>query len=447
MTQPDPVPQPEGFITPQAIPDTTPPETSNHGLHAVSSRNFLRFWTGQTLAQFGTRLAAVAMPVLAVQLLQATEEQVGFLNASQTAAFLLVGLPAGAWVDRWLKRRTMIAADAVRFAAAFAIPVLWFADALEVWHLYIVAAVVGLATVFFDVAYQSFIPILVPDGDVASANSRLETTAQLATTGGPALGGLLLHVISAPVLLLADALGYLTSLVFLVLTKDTEHLQRDVTAPRTTSLLAEIVEGGRFVWQQPAIRRITMSTFLANLASTMSFTLLPILVLRQIGLTPFTYGLIMTAGSIGGTIGAATAPWLARRLTPGRLIPLAVLVSWITFLGNPLAGTVASRGLAITILIATEIVTMMAVMAYNITQVSIRQRLCPKPLLGRMNASIRFVVWGVMPIGALLSGWLGGRIGVLPTMWLAAIGGVVALLPVLRIARHIPPEFNRPSTI
>lgn len=411
----------------------------------MRSHNFRLFWIGQTLAQFGTRLAAVAMPVLAVQLLHATEQQLGYLNAANTAAFLLVGLPAGAWVDRWLKRRTMIAADAVRFAAAFAIPLLWFSDALEVWHLYVVAAAVGLATVFFDVAYQSFIPILVPARDVASANSRLETTAQLATTGGPALGGLLLHVISAPALLLADAFGYLTSLVFLVLTRDTEERQRDTRAPRTTTLVAEIAEGGRFVWHHPAIRRITLSTALSNLFSTIGFTLLPILVLRDIGLSPLVFGLLMTAGSIGGTIGAIAAPGLARRLTPGTLIPLTVLVSWLTFFGMPLAGTVESSAVAMSILTATQVITMMSVVAYNITQVSIRQRLCPKDLLGRMNASIRFVVWGVMPIGSLIAGWLGGRIGVLPTMWVAAIAGGLALLPVLGIARHLPDEINRPS--
>ncbi|MGT2461286.1 hypothetical protein [Sinomonas atrocyanea] len=124
----------------------------------VRSPSFLAFWTGQGVSQLGVQLGQLALPVLAVSLLGAGEMDLGVLNAAAMAAFLVVGLPAGAWVDRWLKRRTMVRADLVRMAAMAAVPVLWWAGALQMWHLYVVAAVVGVATVFFDVAYQSYIP-------------------------------------------------------------------------------------------------------------------------------------------------------------------------------------------------------------------------------------------------------------------------------------------------
>ena len=189
-------------------------------------RNFTTFWTGQTMSQLGAQLGQLAFPVLAVAMLQATAFEVGVLNAAGLAAFLVVGLPAGAWVDRWLKRRTMIAANIVRTAAMAAVPLLWWGGLLQIWHLYVIAAIVGTATVFFDVPYQSYVPVLVSPGKCGQANSKLEATAQIARIGGPAAGGRLLTVVTAPVLFIGEAAGYLLSAVFLARTRD-----REVAAP------------------------------------------------------------------------------------------------------------------------------------------------------------------------------------------------------------------------
>ncbi|MDA8440122.1 MAG: MFS transporter [Propionibacterium sp.] len=420
---------------------TAPVQEITH-VGGVRSSNFLRFWTGQTLAQFGARLAAVALPVLAVELLSASEQDLGYLNAAQTAAFLVVGLPAGAWIDRWFKRRTMISADLLRFVASFAVPLLWFTGQLQIWHLYVIGGVVGIATVFFDVAYQSFVPVLVPEDEIGTANARLETTSQIATMGGPALGGLALKVMSAPFLMLADAFGYLASVVFLSLTRDDEHGYR--TAPhdehpqRDRSLVREIREGLDFVVSQPALRRIVACTGLSNLFATMGFTLVPLLVLRQIGLSPFLYGVVMTASSVGGAVGASITPALQRRLPIGSVMRVGILVAFAAGLLQPLAGVLGNRWLAFGALVVADVVLSVGVLIYNITQVSLRQRLCPKNLLGRMNASVRFVVWGVLPISALAGGWLGQHLGLMPTMWLAAGGAIIAIVPLLGIDRHLP---------
>lgn len=406
------------------------------------SANFARFWTGQTLAQFGARLAAVALPVLAVQLLRATPQQLGWLNAAETAAFLLVGLPAGAWVDRWFKRRTMLWADAVRFVASFAVPLLWFTHHLHVWHLYVVGAVVGVASVFFDVAYQSFVPVLVPDDEIGVANARLETTSQIATMGGPALGGLALKVISAPALMLADALGYLASVVFLALTRDDEAGHRAAMAAgrddESTTLVQEIREGLAFVLHHGALRRIMASTALSNLFATLSMTLVPLLVLHRIGLAAWQFGVVMTAASLGGAIGALLTPRIQRRLSTAQAMVTGILIACVSSVLVPVAGEVHRRAIAWILLMVADLGTSVGVLLYNLTQVSMRQRLCPKHLLGRMNASIRFVVWGVMPLAALLSGWLGQRWGLMPTMWFGSLAGFVALLPLVGIGAHLP---------
>lgn len=390
--------------------------------------NFLRFWAGQAISQFGTQLGHLALPVIAVLLLGASEFEVGVLTASGTAAFLLVGLPAGAWVDRLLKRRVMIGADLVRMVAMLAIPLLWWMDALTIWHLCGVAGVVGIATVFFDVAYQSYVPVLVNGNQVPSANSKLESTAQISRLGGPALGGGLLQLVSAPLLVIGQSAGYLLSAVFLAWTRDQE--QRSPVADRRP-LAVEIREGLAFVWRHQLIRRVAACTAGVNFFASLVFTLLPLLILRDLDLGAAALGLILSVAAVGGFLGALATPWIAARIGEGTIIPLASLASSAFLVLVPLAALAPSKPAALALLIVGEAGMTFCVLAYNIMQVSMRQRVCPPRLLGRMNASIRFVVWGVMPIAGLLAGVLGEQIGVIPTMWIGVAGTVVASIPVL----------------
>ena len=207
--------------------------------------NFLTMWSGQALAQVGSQVTELAIPVLAVLLLQASEFEVGLLNAAGVAAFLVVGLPAGSWIDRMRKRRVMIWADAVRAVALGVLPVLWWLGMLEMWHLYAVALVVGVATVFFDVSYQSIIPSLVRTDQIAEANGKLEATRELANIGGPAVGGWLIGIISAPFAILATVGTYVASFVALLLTRDHEEPR---AADDRGPIMREIGEGLRWVF-------------------------------------------------------------------------------------------------------------------------------------------------------------------------------------------------------
>lgn len=401
-------------------------------------RNFHKFWTGESLSHFAVQLGAVALPVISVDLLHATESELGYLNAASTAAFLVLGLPAGAWVDRWFKRPTMIAANLTRGLAIAVVPALYFLGLLELWHLYVVAAVIGVATVFFDVAYQSFIPMLVGPGLISRANSRMEATAQLARLAGPALGGLLLKVVSAPVLLLADAVGYLVSWWFLIITRDHEAQYRATRpAPAARNLRREIAEGLAFVVRQPAISRITFASFLSNFASTATYTLVPIVILRLLGLSAFHYGLIMTLGAVGGLLGAGAAGRVTRRFGTANTVRFSTLFGALAIFCYPIAMLIPERGGALTVLIAGSFLGNAALLTYNVTQVSLRQRLCPPHLLGRMNASVRFIVWGIMPISSLAAGWASHALGVGTFLWITASLGTIAFLPLLRLGRHI----------
>src|SRR5690606_17667554 len=384
-------------------------------------RNFLTMWSGQALSQFGEQITGLAIPVLAVLLLHATEFEVGLLNAAGVAAFLVVGLPAGAWIDRMRKRHVMIWADAVRAVALATVPVLWWLGWLDIWHLIAVALVFGIATVFFDVSYQSIVPSLVPAAQIPEANGKLESTQQLAGIAGPAIGGWLIGILTAPLPVLATVGTHIASCSAPGPTPDTE-----VVAPRDEHepLLRSIGEGLRWVFGNRYLRRIVGTTGVSNLFSTISFTMLPIFILRDLGLSPEAMGVIFSLGAIGGLLGAMATPHIVRWIGEGRAIPVSAIGFSVIGLFLPVAAL--APAVAFPLLVAQSFVASFTVLLYNIVQVSFRQRITPKRLLGRMNASVRFCVWGVMPLAALAAGGLGAWLGVVPTMWIGAIGGLVS---------------------
>lgn len=381
---------------------------------------------GQALSQLGFQFAGLAMPVIAVSMLHATEAQMGYLNAAEFAAFLLVGLLAGGWVDRMRKRRVMLVADSLRAVAVLAIPLLFLLGRLSIWQLYVVAGLLGVATVFFDVAYQSYIPILMPKPLVGSANGILEGTSQTARLGGPALAGGLLYLVSAPVLMVVNAIGFAVSAACLAFIIDDE---RPVPAEQRRNLLVEIREGVEFVARQPLLRTLVATTGLSNLGSTMVFTMTAILVLRNLGFDPVLLGALFTVGAVGGIVGSFASSRIADRLGEGPTLRASTLVSAVGLLAIPLAVSVPE--VALPILAVGEVLFSAAVVVYNVVQVSARQKLCPPHLLGRMNASIRFVVWGIMPLAALAAGWLGNAIGAHATAWIGSGVQALGVLPLL----------------
>ncbi|MCR2762858.1 MFS transporter [Microbacterium sp. zg.B48] len=389
-------------------------------------RNFLTLWSGQAFSQFGSQIQELAIPVLAVLILNATELQVGMLTAAGVAAFLVVGLPAGAWIDRMRKRHVMIWADAVRALALGLIPLLWWLGTLQMWHLYAVALVVGIATVFFDVSYQSIIPSLVRPSQIAEANGKLQSTYELANIAGPGIGGWLIGILTAPFAILATVGTYVISFVALLLTRDDEQ---DRAPEDRAPILHEIWEGLRFVFTEKLLRRIVGTTGASNFFNTISMTMLPIFLLRELGLSPISMGVIFSLGAVGGLAGAIATPHIVRWVGEARSIPLSAIGFSVVAVFLPVAAMVPS--VAFPLLVAQGFVASFTVLWYNITQVTFRQRITPPRLLGRMNASVRFVVWGVMPLAALLSGALGAWLGVVATMWIGALGQLFAALFVL----------------
>jgi MFS family permease len=390
--------------------------------------DFRQLWVGETISQFGTQLSGLALPVLAVTVLGAREREMGFLTAAETLAFLLVGLPAGAWVDRWRKRRVMIAGDLVRAVVFATVPLAWAFDALTLWQLYAVAVVAGVATVFFDVAYQSYLPEIVEGEQIVDGNSKLQASETVAMVAGPAIGGQLLRVVSAPVLIAGDAVSYLASAVFVARVR---HRAEPPSKADRRPLRTEIAEGLSFVVRHPLLSRIAACTSLSNLFGTISMTLFVLYLLTTLGLDTGDVGVAFTAAALGGLLGALVAARLARLVGEGRIIPASTLVASLLGVTTPLAAVVDGYLARMALICLGGATFGMGAVVYNITQVSFRQRVCPPALLGRMNASIRFIVWGVMPIGALVGGVLGEHLGIVPTLWISVMGQLLAALPVL----------------
>ena len=392
-------------------------------------RDFRQLWVGDAFGQFGAQLTFLALPVYAVSHLQATEWQMGALTAAETAAFLIIGLPAGAWVDRMRKRRTLIVADLVRAAVLAVVVAAALTGNGSMPLLYVAGLLLSCATVFFDVSHQSYVPGLVGLDRIVEGNSKLQATQSVAQVAAPAVGGLLLRLISAPALIAVTVVTYLVSAIFVGRIRAEETLPpREERRP----LKAEIAEGLRFVVHQPLLRRIVACTSLSNFFGAMTNALFVIYALRTLGLDPATVGVVFAAGAIGGLLGALSADRLARRVGEGRIIPITALICVPALALTPLAVPLAEAGVPPQIpLVLGGFLVSVAVVVYNVGQVSFRQRLCPPRLLGRMNASIRFIVWGSMPLGGLLGGWLGTAIGVVPTLWIVVGGSFLAALPVV----------------
>ncbi|MEV1171293.1 MFS transporter [Nonomuraea sp. NPDC049784] len=402
----------------------------------LRDHDFRRLFLADTASQAGSQVLMLALPLVAVSALRASAFEVGLLAACQTLAFVVIGLPAGALVDRMRKRVVMVVADWARALALASVPVAWWLDVLTIYQLYAVALVLGVFTVFFDVAYQSYLPHLVERERLVEGNSTLEIVRTVAQVGGPSGGGYLIQLLTAPFALVATVAGFAWSALCLATIRRREPHQE----PGRARLGKEIAEGVRFVLGQPLLRRIAGCTATANLFVSVSQPMVLLLLARDLGLGAGAIGLLTAAGGLGGIVGALVNARVARRLGQGPAMwlglavpaPLAFVLPWME----------ADWRLGLFVLY--EFGTGAGVVLYNVTQLSFRQGITPEPLLGRMNATMRFLVWGTLPLGGLIGGALGGSIGVRNTLLVAAAGSCLAFLWLvtspLRTMRELPAD-------
>jgi MFS family permease len=389
--------------------------------------DFLKLWAGDTVSQFGSQVTVLAVPTVAILVLHAGPFQVGLLSAFEFLAFPTLGLVAGVYADRLRRRPIMIACDLGRMLVLGSIPVAFLLNALTLEQLYAVALLTGIFTVFFDVSYQSYMPVLVDRQNLVEGNTKLEISRSVAQVSGPAVAGFLIQWLGGAKAVAVDALSFLVSALALSTIRTPEPQPRPAAESGATGFIAEMKEGIVVVFTDPILWRIAGCTATTNFGSIMVFgAVLLVFMYRDLHLSAAVVGVIFAIGSVGGLLGALMASWISRRLGLGLTLGVSIVVGGVALLLTPLA----LLGAPVIVLSATGLVTGITIPVYNINQVSLRQSITPDRVQGRMNATMRTIVWGTFPLGGVLGGILGTTVGVVQTI---IVGGVLSTLAALWI--------------
>ena len=447
--------------------------TPNSSAPAAPSRSafkrpdFVKLWTASTISLFGTQITFIAIPVIAVLILGATPFEVALVGTLEFLPFLLFTLPAGVWVDRLPRRRILIAGDIGRAAMLATIPVAFFLDALTIWQLFVVAFVNGVFTVFFDIADQSYLPTVLERDELVDGNAKLQAAVSTAQVVGQPLGGGIVSLLTAPIAIAVDSISYVVSALLIFAIRRKERADRpdpaaaaddvatmtpagpsvvteavadreEAVDPTRPGLRREVSEGLRFVLGNRYLRSIAATTGTANLFSNIAFAVFPVFAYRDLVLTPDVVGLIGGGFGAGALIGAFTASRIPERIGVGRAIVGSAFVAAPSTLLVPFA----THDTALLLIGGGGFIGGWANVVYNVNQVSLRQAITPEPMLGRMNATMRFIVWGTIPIGQIIGGAIATVFGTITAIWIGAIGGLFVFLPVLlspvRSLRTIP---------
>lgn len=385
-------------------------------------RDFLKLWAGQAVSLLGSQVTLLALPLTAVLLLHASAAQMGLLRAVTSVPALLFGLLAGVVADRVRRRPLLIRANIGRALLLGSIPVAAVLGLLRLGHLFFIAFATGTLTVFFEVAYTAYLPTLVTPPQLVEGNSRLETTRAVAQFAGPGVAGVLIQWLTAPLAIGVHALGFLVSTVFLGTIHTVEPALRARGA--RASVWREIAEGLRAVQAEPTLRALAGSSAIFNLFDNMLLAVYVLYVTRTLGLPPAAVGGILAVGGLGSLVGALLASRVARAIGLGR-----------TLLGGVVVASLAEGGIALAhgpqvalILALAEAAVQCGALLYTVNNVSLRQALVPGPLRGRVTGTVRFLTWGVAPIGAILGGMVGERYGLRSAVLVAALGTTGACL-------------------
>jgi MFS family permease len=403
-----------------------------------SHPDFVKLWTGQSISELGSQVSQLAIPWLAAVDLHASPLAFSLLGVLGFLPFILFALPAGVWVDRLRRRQILIVGDSARAVLLLLIPVLWFAGVLEIWHLLILEFLIGIFTVFFDVAYQSYLPALIEREDLVDGNSKLQVTVGIAQVGGPSLAGGLIAAITAPYAILVDSMSFVISSVFMIRMRHRENLPRQDTNEPRPRMWPQVKEGLAWVVGHRNLRAIAGCTGTSNFCSSLMFAIVILYMVRVLHLSAFEAGAVFAVGSAGSIVGALFANRLGLKLGLGT----AIVFTAVIFSFGGLAYPLAPKSFPLPALMAGQLLFGFSAIAYNILQVSYRQAITPERLQGRMNAAMRWIVWGTIPLGTLAGGAIAQATSLHTALWVGALLGTPTflwvLLSPLRSIREIP---------
>jgi MFS family permease len=410
-----------------------------------SHRDFLKLWTGQSISELGSQVSLLAIPWLAAFGLHASPIEFSLLGVLGFLPFILFALPAGVWVDRLRRRSILIVGDAARAVLLAIIPLLWAAGVLRIWHLLVLQFVIGVFTVFFDVAYQSYLPALIDREHLVDGNSKLQLTVSIAQVGGPSLSGAFIAAITAPYAILVDAVSFVVSTGFMLRMRHREDPHERAAGEKHPPMWPQVREGLAWVVGNPHLRAVAACTGSGNFFGQVLFAVLILYAGRALHLSAFEVGAVFAVGSVGSILGALAANRLQQKIGVGP----AIVAPAVMFSVGGIALPLAPHAYPLPLLMLGMFVMSFGSVAYNITQVSYRQAITPERLQGRMNAAMRWIVWGTIPLGTLVGGAIGQWIGLHTALWVGAIGGLPCFLPValssVRSLRELPAPVEEPT--
>jgi MFS family permease len=404
--------------------------------------DFMKLWTGQTISQFGDEITGLALPLLAINILGAGPGEMGVLGVVRFLPWILFTLPAGVWVDRMRRRPILIGADIARALLLATLPLGFLMGWLTIWQVFVVSFLAGTLEVFFDVAYQSYLPSVVERDELVEGNSKLELSRAGSSVLGPTIAGFLIEAVRAPFAIVFDTLSYLGAALFVGIfgRREAGPTPHDPADGKRPSMWQEARAGLGYVVTNPYLRSIAACTGTLNLFGNIGGVLLIFYAAEELDLSAGTLGLIFALGNIGVLIGALGGGRIAKAIGIGPTIIATAALSGLGLVFIPLA----PRDDPFWFFVIGGVIGGFTAVAYNVNQVGLRQAITPDRMLGRMNATMRLIVWGTIPIGATIGGVLGTTIGVQTALWVSAIGAFFGFVPVLfspvRTLREIPAQ-------
>jgi MFS family permease len=401
--------------------------------------NFVNLWGAATVSTFGSLVTRTALPFTAILLLDASPSAISVLRVSELLPGFAFGLIAGAWVDRLSRKPIMIATDLSRALLVAVVPLAAFLGWLGLGHLYVIAALVSVLSVFFDVAYQSFLPSLVKNDELVEANSKLSAAMSVAEASAFSSAGWLIQLLTAPVAMLVDALTFIVSAGLVARIKEPELRAKPIASESRPSIASDVMEGLRAVWRQPILRGMVVAGVAQNLAFGLVGTAFLLYVNQEVGFDPGILGMIFAVGGVSSFLGAMIAGRLPRYGT-GAVMVASLLLAAIGQSFVPLA--TAANAVGLLFLVGQQIVADSALTVYDINQVSLRQAIAPAHVLGRINASVRVTEIGAVLLGTIVAGYIGETVGLRETLWagvgLSLLAAVALALSPVRAVRRIP---------
>ncbi|GAA1129510.1 MFS transporter [Kribbella jejuensis] len=397
--------------------------------------DFRRLWTADLLSQLGSRISMGAIPLLAVLTLNASTLQISLLRTCETAAWLVLGLFAGAWADRIRCRPVLVYADLLRALLFASIPIAWWFGVLTLTQLYVVLVPAGVLTVLFDVAHNSYLPRMLDRDRLLPGNAKLAANHSIAAVIGAGASGLLVQWLGAALTIGLDALSFLWSAIWLRSIRTPEAAP---IPPERPDLRREIGDGLRYVVKHPLLRPLALNTMTTMLFQSAAGAIMVVYLVRGVHLQPATIGVLSMIGLLGAIAASAVTEKLSTRYGDARTLLLSSTGIGVAFTVQALT----APGWQVSWFVAATLLAGFCIIVSYILQVSTRQRVCPPELQGRVSATMSFLGWGAAPVGSLLGGALGTAFGLRPTLWIAGLGtlagNAVLYLSPLRTTRTIP---------